>query len=447
MDGELGLRRHLAVLRKAWRLIGLMVLMGLSVAFVVNAVAPRLYESHALINVGPVFDEANPDVNALLAAQRVAGTFASLAGTRQFLEQVRSDAGLRQSVDELIEGVSAVAVPESLYISISYQDGDRVRAAETANAIADGLIKIAPNISGASGEDAKPLRLVDPAVPSAEPVSPRGWLNFLAGLIGGVLAGLGVAYARAYIRDEVDDERDAEDLAQVPVLGRVRVEDGSLMRPEEREALAWLAKRIELLNGDGSRITLTPAGPAAVGWLGATLAERYAAGGRSTVLVRLDKRDRVGADSAAFGFDRLLSGDDLDPKAVPSGARKNLRVLSGGMGLEAAAENASRDRTQSAVAGLEQLGDLAVIVTDPPLDSLAALLVAPEASSVILVIDASHARRRDVAAAASTLRQVGARLVGVALVEGAEPLPSTWAVTVGATRELAPRPAGDAGAR
>ena len=127
MDGEVGLRRHVTVLRRAWRVIAGMVLVGLVVAFVVNATAPRLYDSRALINVGPVFDEANPDVNALLAAQRVAGTFASLAQTRQFLEQVRADAGLEQSVDELIGGVSAVAVPESLYISISYEDPDPVR--------------------------------------------------------------------------------------------------------------------------------------------------------------------------------------------------------------------------------------------------------------------------------------------------------------------------------
>jgi capsular polysaccharide biosynthesis protein len=442
MDGELGLRRHVTVLRRAWRAIALMILIGVSVAFVVNATAPRLYESRALINVGPVFDEANPDVNALLAAQRVAGTFASLAGTRQFLEQVRTDAGLPQSIDDLIRGVSAVAVPESLYISISYQDDDRERAAETANAIADGLIKIAPTVSGTGSEESKPLRLVDPAVAAQDPVSPRGWLNFLAGLIGGLLAGLGVAYARAYIRDEVDDAHDAEDLAQVPVLGHVRVDEGAAPLPEDREALAWLAKRIELLNGDGARITLIPAGPVAVGWLGTTLAERYAAGGRSTVLVRLDKRDRITADAAAFGFDRLLSGESLDPSAVAAGG-KDLKVMPGGLGLEAAAETASRDRTQSAITSLGRIADLAVIVTDPPLDSLAALLLAPEASSVILVLDGRHARRRDVAAAANTLRQVGARLVGVALVDGGQPIP-TAARAVEASREVAPRPAGDA---
>ena len=215
------------------------------------------------------------------------------------------------------------------------------------------------------------------------------------------------------------------------------------MGPDEREALAWLAKRIELLNVDGSRITLTPAGPVAVGWLGNALAERYAAGGRSTVLVRLDRRARDAADAATSGFDQLLSGGSLDPRALPTN-RPNLRVMSGGVGLEAAAENASRDRTERAVASLERIADLAIIVTDPPLDSLAALLLVPEASSVVLVIDASHARRRDVAAAASTLRQVGARLIGIALVDGDEPMLSTLARAAGAAREVAPRQAGDA---
>jgi len=228
----------------------------------------------------------------------------------------------------------------------------------------------------------------------------------------------------------------------VPVLGHVRVHDASTGRPEDREALAWLAKRIELLNGDGSRISLTASGPVAVGWLGKALAERYAAEGRSTLLVRLDRRGRAAADTAS-GFDRMLGGESLDPAGLPTGDRKNLKILSGGIGLEAAAENASRERTQGAVAGLGRLADLAVIVTDPPLDSLAALLLAPEASAVVLIIDAGNARRREVAAAANTLRQVGARVVGIAFVEGDDPASAPTPLAVGASREVAPRQAGD----
>jgi tyrosine-protein kinase len=433
MDGETSLRRHLTVLRRAWKVIVAFVAVGLVVAFAVNTITPRVYESQALLNVGPVFDQPEPDINVIIAAQRVAATYASFAQTRSFLEQVRADGHLEESVDDLQRKVSAIATPESLYIQISFQDADPAAAARAANAIANGLVDIAPTSADPKTGIGKQIRLVDPAVAASEPVAPRTSLNLLVGLIAGILAGLAVAYGRAYLRDEVDDARDAEDLAQVPVLGRVHVDDGSA-DPEDREALAWLAKRIELLDGGGSRIVLTPASPAAVGWLGAAIGERYAATGLSTLLVRLDRSSRITTEAGAAGFDQLLGGGTLDARALsrPIGD-PNLRLLAGGVALEAAAERASRERAASAIASLARLAEVSVIVTDPPSESLATLLLAPEGSSVVLVVDAAHARRRDVASAAATLRQVGARLVGVALVDGAEPSWSQFAASAAGT--------------
>ena len=236
--------------------------------------------------------------------------------------------------------------------------------------------------------------------------------------------------------------RDAEDLAQVPVLGQVRVAAEANLCPTTREALAWLAKRIELLNADGSRRSRWPR---PIGRLGGSVrlspsdmqpavARRSSCASTGAIGPPLT-RHRSGSTgcSPATGWVRTRSRAAIAPACV----------VAGGAGLEAAAESASRDRTKHAVEGLREIGDLAVIVTDPPLDSLAALLVVAEASSVVLVLDRSHARRRRCAAAANTLRQVGARLVGIALVDGVESPPSASARAFESSREVSARPTGD----
>ena len=205
------------------------------------------------------------------------------------------------------------------------------------------MIKNAPTVSGTGSAEAKPLRLVDPAVPAAGPVSPRTSLNLLAGVIGGLMAGLGVAYARAYLRDAVDDARDAEDLAQAPVLGHVRVEDASKMGPDDREGSPGSR------NGSSSSTSTVRGsrshrpGPSPSAGL-ATLSRSgmppavarpcwYVLTGALVKRPTLPPPVSISCSAAAASIPVLCRR-----------IRPNLRVMSGGVGLEAAAENASRDR-------------------------------------------------------------------------------------------------------
>ena len=72
MHGEATIHRHATILRRGLRgIISLLVACTVA-AFVISGLSPRIYEAKATILVGPVLSTAEPDLNRLLAAQRLA---------------------------------------------------------------------------------------------------------------------------------------------------------------------------------------------------------------------------------------------------------------------------------------------------------------------------------------------------------------------------------------
>ncbi len=87
-------RRQLGVLRRwFWLLVGSMVLAG-GAAYLVSINLPKVYEGKVTLIVGQSTQAANPDLNQLLASQRLSQTYAELATTSPLLEQVIAKNGL-----------------------------------------------------------------------------------------------------------------------------------------------------------------------------------------------------------------------------------------------------------------------------------------------------------------------------------------------------------------
>jgi len=414
MNGEFSLRRHLAVLRRSLPQILLLTLAGVFAAVAVNQVSPRLFESRARIVVGPVPIVARPDINDLLAAQRVAATFADLATTTRFLEQVKERLGLPDSIEDLRERILSQAPPESSFIDVVVRDRDPATAARIANEVANEIVSAAPE--GISADpDGEPvprqLSIWDAAVPADVPSSPRVLMNLLAGLVAGLIAGLGLAYARGYLRDEVVDLEDLEQLTGVTVLGELRpgdVEDQEVVPA----ALARLTKRLELLGAPPARLLIASIGKGPVGWLGEEVATEFAVLGRSTLIVRLDAHAEQSVVPGS-GLEALLSGS-VDARAVTEpGSIPGLRRVRRTAGTEAAAEMATADQMAAAMASLSGVADWVILTSDTPTESFAALLAAPATTSVILLAGLHGTRRRDAAAVAAALRSVGAPLAGL----------------------------------
>ena len=94
------LRRQISVLRAwIWLLLGSVVLAA-GAAYLVSINLPKVYEGRVTLIVGQSTQATNPDLNQLLASQRLSQTYAELATTGPLLQEVIAKNGLGVSVDD-----------------------------------------------------------------------------------------------------------------------------------------------------------------------------------------------------------------------------------------------------------------------------------------------------------------------------------------------------------
>jgi polysaccharide biosynthesis transport protein len=279
------LRRQIAIVRAWFPLLVASVLLAGGVAFVVSSLLPKVYVAKATMIVGQSLSGINPDVNQLLASQRLSTTYAAVVTTRPILDAVVKQLGLGVSSDELLKRVQAAAPTDSTLLTIAVQDTDPARAAAIANALADQLIAASPTIQGrqadvqksidagltatqaqvnsiqaqvdtlsglpnrttkqdadlqaledrlvslrstyatlfsfSSGNASNMLSVIEPAVAPISPDSPRPLLNTLLAAIIGLVVAVSVAFTAEYLDDTVKDSDTVQDVVGLSTLGTV----------------------------------------------------------------------------------------------------------------------------------------------------------------------------------------------------------------------------------
>ncbi|HEX5590136.1 MAG TPA: hypothetical protein VFX65_07605 [Candidatus Limnocylindrales bacterium] len=127
------LQQLIELLRSGVRVVIAMTLGGAIAAFAVSSLLPTTFEGRAS-----------------LIAPTMASTYAEVAESRPVLEHVIAGLGLTVTADELDENVDALPSQTSALLVITARDPVATRAADIANAIADRLVELAPEISGSS---------------------------------------------------------------------------------------------------------------------------------------------------------------------------------------------------------------------------------------------------------------------------------------------------------
>ena len=277
------LRRQVGVLRHwAWLIVLCVILAG-GASYLVSVNLPKSYEAKATLIVGQSLTAVDPDIDQLMASQRLSQTYAAVAAMRPTLQRVIESLGLPLTPNELRGKVSAAALRESTLIEIRASDVDPVVAATIANAIADELIAASPAIQGQNADNqafidrqltaiqlqiaqiqdetdllaslstrtsaqdqqletlqsritqlrsayasllgsssnsaANLLTLADPAVPPEAPSSPRVLLNTLLAALVGLLLAVGIAFLVEYLDDTLKSPDDVAEVAGLPTLG------------------------------------------------------------------------------------------------------------------------------------------------------------------------------------------------------------------------------------
>lgn len=278
-------RQTLALIRRHLLLLGACVVFGAGSAYLVSQSLPKTYTSTVTLLVGQSLQAVSPDINGLLASQRLSQTYTELVSTGPLLSRVIAREGLNVTPENLRKLVTANAPLNSTLVTITATNGDAARAASVANAIAEELIAASPGISGrsseiqqfldrdllaaqaqieetqaevqrlvgltnrSSAEDAQLevlqgrlislrqtyatllgfssssgsslLTVVDPAVAALEPSSPRVLLNAMLAAIVGLILALGLIFLREYLDDTLKSPDDVEAATGLPTLGTI----------------------------------------------------------------------------------------------------------------------------------------------------------------------------------------------------------------------------------
>jgi polysaccharide biosynthesis transport protein len=298
------LRHQLAVLRVRFPFLVVACLLAAAAAFVVSSFQPKMYEGQTTLIVGQSLSVPNPDVNQILASQRLAGTYAVVATTRPVLQVVIDRLRLPTTADELATRVTADAASNSTLLSITARDRDPSTAAAIANAIGDQLIAASPAIQGQTGDiqsfidkDVKAIQqdilnteaqiealqkvssrttaqdqqieivrnrlvslratyatlvslssntaanlvsVIEPAVPATSPASPRVVLNVALAAILGLVLGIALAFTLEYLDDTLKTPAEVEQAIGLPTLGTIMRMPGNKSDPELRRLATLL---------------------------------------------------------------------------------------------------------------------------------------------------------------------------------------------------------------
>jgi capsular polysaccharide biosynthesis protein len=78
-EPQLDRHRELALIRTRLPVIIIVTLLAVLAAFGFSSVQSKVYEARASLIVGTSINQANPDLNGLLASQQLAATYATIA--------------------------------------------------------------------------------------------------------------------------------------------------------------------------------------------------------------------------------------------------------------------------------------------------------------------------------------------------------------------------------
>jgi len=129
--------------RWAWLIVLAMLLAGGASYLTTRAQVP-LFQTSALVQIGSVQQELNPDRGTINAAADLADTYFVLAGTRPVLDSVAAKLSFSISSTDLLLSFKTALIPNTPFFTITVTNTNAKHAAEIANVLAQELVDQSP---------------------------------------------------------------------------------------------------------------------------------------------------------------------------------------------------------------------------------------------------------------------------------------------------------------
>jgi capsular exopolysaccharide synthesis family protein len=425
--------RFLRLVRRGWAIVLIMTLLGVGVAIAVTRLTQPSYTATTKLFVATQSAGTTDQLQQgnIFSLSRVK-SYADVVTTGVVLNSVIQSLHLDMTPKELAQKVEATSAPDTVLVTITVTDSDARRSATIANALGASLIKAAESLETPAKGGASPVKItsLDKATPPASPTSPQVGLNIALGLLAGLALGLIIALLRGVFDTRILTEADLVGRDAPPLLGTIASDkaidamvelNGTAPHPSA-EAYRKLRTNLRFLNSDHEQTSVLlasslPGEGTTASAIGLALA--LSKGGQRVLLVDANLRhpaiaERLGLDEAP-GLSSVLSGDATLDDALKKSGPNDLTVLTSGPPVADPSELLGTDATKELLSLLESRFEVVVIDGPPLLSVTDSLVLAKLSHGVVVIVGHGAVPRKSLDKALSTLRLVGARVLGVVL--------------------------------
>lgn len=449
----MGLHEFLQVLKRYRVSIIAVFFTALVVGVGVTLLQKPVYKSSASVLVSLDSDVSSSGLTYL---EQQTASFAEIANTAVVLEPVKEQLGLDMTTAELSGKITSTVKKNTSMIIIEVEDGIPGRSAAIANATADSLVRSFDSLTPSRGEGGKIVtaQVVDRALASSKPISPRPIFNMaIAAVLGGLL-GIGQASLREKLNNKIRNAEDIEGLIRTPVLGVIgqlskdpvgsKFFDDTTEQWANQEAYRRIRTRVifSTTSGDhSSSIVVTSATPGE-GTTTTTinLAWALAQASKSVLLVDANLRHPQIAQqleiNAPLGLSDVLIGrGEISEFAMPVSARPGtLTLLSAGSIPTNPSELLGSNEMKRFIRAAEKAFDHVLFDTSPILPVTDAAVLAALTGEALLVVRAKHAKGSQIQEACGLLEAGSVRILGTVLNDISEITSTTTMNTTRTTR-------------
>jgi len=290
-------------------------------------------------------------------------------------------------------------------------------------------------------------RVIQTALPPRDPESPNPLRDALLAFMVALIIGSAVVLARNAVTDRFGSMEEAALELRLPILGELpkskserleAVEAFRKLRAQTEFSLTGATGNPELAASGGARprqlrenrnvlLVTSPESGAGKSYVTANLAQALAADGRHVLALDGDLRRPTLHEQLAVDIEpgvgealHVGRGDewDLDIQSAPVSQSVTQRggsldVFAAGRLAADTAERLSSEPMARIFESVHEMYDFVVVDSPPVLAIVDAVVLSRYADAVVLVIDPSRSRRREVRRAVQTLRAVDAPILGL----------------------------------
>ncbi|MDQ0848584.1 capsular exopolysaccharide synthesis family protein [Arthrobacter sp. B3I9] len=424
-------REQLLILRRSWRLITALALLGTIVAGIASMVTPTSYTASTSLFVSTQNSETSAELQqgSVFALARVQ-SYVDVSTKPTVLQPVIDKLGLGISPDALASKIKASTARNTVIIEIEARDGSAQRSADIANAVAASLITAVADLERPTNGTPTPVRLspVDHATTPTEKSSPNVKLDLALGLLYGLAAGIGAAVLRHVLDRNIRTETDLRKTTGLPLLagitehaaGRLLGAAPSVLDGSGAEAFRKLRTNLQFagVNRPMRSIVVTSASAGeGKSTVALNLAMTVAKGGRKVILVDADLRLPSVATATGIegeiGLTTVLVGTSGLDESIQYWGQDGLALLASGPLPPNPSELLGSAAMSNLIEELQTKFDLIIVDSPPILPVADASVLTRSTDSVLLVVGTKKVTQHSLSKAIDQLNFVDANILGV----------------------------------